>query len=235
MNYMSAKINDSVGYPFNLIDAIFCKEFVWVDDEDHMNGLNHALATLSERERKIIRMRYYDIMTLEDVAKAFNVTRERIRQIEAKAVRKLRHPTRQNFILHGYEGGAELKNLKAREEELDNREKLIEKREKALQDILERYKPKFDALHINIDMPFEMIQKEVELSIDIAEMDLSVRSYNCLKRIGINTIHDLIDVVEGDDYLDLMKARNLGRKSLREIIEKLDAMTGKEYSRKYCL
>lgn len=232
---MSTNVLNSVGYPFNLIDAIFCGEYEWLDDEDHMNGLNHALGTLSEREQKVIRMRYYDIMTLEDVAKAFNVTRERIRQIEAKAVRKLRHPARQNFILHGYEGGAELKNLKVREEELDNREKLIEKREKALQDILERYKPKFDALHINIDMPLEMIQKEVELSVDIAEMDLSVRSYNCLKRIGINTIHDLIDVVEGDDYLDLIKARNLGRKSLREIIEKLDAMTGKEYSRKYCL
>lgn len=228
-------IKNDVGYPFNLIDAIFCDEIVWVDDEDHIAGLEHALLTLSDREQKVIQMRYHDIMTLEEVARDFNITRERIRQIEAKAVRKLRHPARKNFILHGYEGGAELKNLKAREEELDNREKLIEKREKALQDILERYKPKFDALHINIDMPLEMIQKEVELSIDIAEMDLSVRSYNCLKRIGINTIHDLIDVVEGDDYLDLMKARNLGRKSLREIIEKLDAMTGKEYSRKYCL
>lgn len=232
---MSTNVLNSAGYPFNLIDAIFCREYEWLDDEDHMTGLNHALGTLSEREQKIIRMRFYDIMTLEDVAKSFNVTRERIRQIEAKSIRKLRHPARKNFILHGYEGGAELKKLQAREEEIDNREKLIEKREKALQDILERYKPKFDALHINIDMPFEMIQKEVELSVDIAEMDLSVRSYNCLKRIGINTIHDLIDVVEGDDYLVLMKARNLGRKSLREIIEKLDAMTGKEYSRKYCL
>lgn len=232
---MSTNVLNSVGYPFNLIDAIFCGEYEWLDDEDHMNGLNHALETLSERERKIIRMRYYDIMTLEDVAKDFNITRERIRQIEAKAVRKLRHPARKNFILHGYEGGAELKELKVREEELDNREKLIEDREKALQEILERYKPKFDALHINIDTPLEMIQKKVEMAVGIEDMDLSVRSYNCLKRVGINTVLDLINMVEGDDYLDLIKARNLGRKSLTEILGKLDAITGKDYSRKYDL
>ena len=232
---MSAITYDNVGYPFNLIDAVFCGETVWVDDEDHIAGLEHALLTLSDREQKVLEERFQDFKTLEEVGRDFNVTRERIRQMEAKALRKLRHPSRRNFILHGYIGGAELKELKAREEQLDEREKEIEKREKALQDILVRYKPKFDALKINIDMPLEMIQKNIERSAGIETMDLSVRSYNCLKRLGVNTIMDLILLVEGNDYLDLAKARNLGRKSLREIIEKLDAMTGKEYSRKYCL
>jgi hypothetical protein len=232
---MSAAIHNSVGYPFNLIDAIFCEEFVWVDDEDHMNGLNHALGTLSEREQKVLAKRFQEVKTLEEVGNDFGVTRERIRQMEAKALRKLRHMSRQNFILHGYIGGAELKELKAREEQLDEREKEIEKREKALQDILVRYKPKFDALKINIDMPLEMIQKNIERSAGIETMDLSVRSYNCLKRLGVNTIMDLILLVEGNDYWDLAKARNLGRKSLREIIEKLDAMTGNNYSDKYYL
>lgn len=232
---MSAEIHDSVGYPFNLIDAIFWEETVWVNDEDHVTGLNHALGTLSDREQKVIQMRYHDVMTLEEVAKDFGVTRERIRQIEAKAVRKLRHASRKNFILHGFIGGAELKELKVREEELDKREQLIEEREQALQEILNKYKPKFDALNINIDTPLEMIQKQVEMTVGIEDMDLSVRSYNCLKRVGINTVLDLINMVEGDDYLDLIKTRNLGRKSLTEILGKLDAITGKDYSRKYDL
>jgi len=60
--------------------------------------LNEVLDTLSERERKVLIMRFGlddgKSKTLEDVGKEFNVTRERIRQIEAKAIRKLRHPTR---------------------------------------------------------------------------------------------------------------------------------------------
>ena len=60
--------------------------------------LNEVLNTLSDRERKVLIMRFGlddgKSKTLEDVGKEFNVTRERIRQIEAKAIRKLRHPTR---------------------------------------------------------------------------------------------------------------------------------------------
>ena len=60
--------------------------------------LNDVLETLSDRERKVLIMRFGlddgKSKTLEDVGREFNVTRERIRQIEAKAIRKLRHPTR---------------------------------------------------------------------------------------------------------------------------------------------
>ena len=61
-----------------------------------------VLATLSEREAKIISLRFgidsgYP-RTLEEVGKMFNVTRERVRQIEAKAIRKLRHPSRTNML-----------------------------------------------------------------------------------------------------------------------------------------
>ena len=60
--------------------------------------MNEVLDTLSDRERKVLIMRFGlddgKPKTLEDVGKEFSVTRERIRQIEAKAIRKLRHPTR---------------------------------------------------------------------------------------------------------------------------------------------
>lgn len=58
----------------------------------------------------------------------------------------------------------------------------------------------------------------LDLSID--ELELSVRSYNCLKRAGINTIKDLTSKTEEE----MMKVRNLGRKSLDEVIEKLNSM-----------
>ncbi|MCI8500679.1 MAG: sigma-70 family RNA polymerase sigma factor, partial [Oscillospiraceae bacterium] len=60
--------------------------------------LGDVLSTLTEREEKVLRLRFGledgRSRTLEEVGKEFNVTRERIRQIEAKALRKLRHPSR---------------------------------------------------------------------------------------------------------------------------------------------
>ena len=58
------------------------------------------------------------------------------------------------------------------------------------------------------------------LEMTIEEMDLSVRSFNCLKRAGINTVEDLINRSEED----MMKVRNLGRKSLEEVIWKLASL-----------
>ena len=62
--------------------------------------------------------------------------------------------------------------------------------------------------------------KEKVLEMTIEELDLSVRSFNCLKRAGINTVEDLIMKSEED----MMKVRNLGRKSLEEVIHKLDSL-----------
>ena len=57
------------------------------------------------------------------------------------------------------------------------------------------------------------------LKMAIEEMDLSVRSYNCLKRANIHTVEDLTKKTEED----MLKVRNLGRKSLEEVIHKLDS------------
>ncbi len=62
--------------------------------------------------------------------------------------------------------------------------------------------------------------KEKVLDMTIEELDLSVRSFNCLKRAGINTVGNLINKTEDE----MMKVRNLGRKSLEEVINKLDSL-----------
>ncbi len=63
-------------------------------------------------------------------------------------------------------------------------------------------------------------QRDKVLEMTIEELDLSVRSFNCLKRAGINTVEDLISKTQDD----MMKVRNLGHKSLEEVINKLDTM-----------
>lgn len=70
-----------------------------------------------------------------------------------------------------------------------------------------------------------MVEKEEEekdkiLDMTIEELDLSVRSYNCLKRAGINTVFELTQKTEED----MMKVRNLGKKSLEEVVSKMSAL-----------
>ncbi|MDQ2087610.1 DNA-directed RNA polymerase subunit alpha [Herbivorax sp. ANBcel31] len=77
-----------------------------------------------------------------------------------------------------------------------------------------------NAKNAEIMVEKEETKKEKVLEMTIEELDLSVRSYNCLKRAGINTVEDLTNRTEED----MMKVRNLGRKSLEEVLNKMKAL-----------
>ena len=70
---------------------------------------------------------------------------------------------------------------------------------------------------VDVMIEKENDEKEKVLEMNIDELELSVRSYNCLKRAGINTVEELCDRTPED----MMKVRNLGRKSLEEVLAKL--------------
>ena len=85
----------------------------------------------------------------------------------------------------------------------------------------------FDAIRdeetpVNVQVLVDQADAESMQPLDmtIEELDLSVRSFNCLKRAGINTVQDLVNKSESD----MMKVRNLGRKSLEEVIFKLQSL-----------
>jgi len=71
------------------------------------------------------------------------------------------------------------------------------------------------SIDVMVEKPDDEKEKVLEMSID--ELELSVRSYNCLKRAGINTVEELTN----KSPEDMMKVRNLGRKSLEEVLAKL--------------
>ncbi len=78
-----------------------------------------------------------------------------------------------------------------------------------------------DHVHgVEILVEKEESKKEKILEMNIEDLDLSVRSYNCLKRAGINTVEELVQ----RDEEEMMKVRNLGRKSLEEVQQKLSAL-----------
>ena len=77
-----------------------------------------------------------------------------------------------------------------------------------------------EAREAEIMVEKEETKKEKMLEMTVEELDLSVRSYNCLKRAGINTVEELTDKTEAE----MMKVRNLGKKSLTEIKQKLNEL-----------
>ena len=82
----------------------------------------------------------------------------------------------------------------------------------------------FVGLSDDVALP-KMVEKdekssENKLEMTIEDLDLSVRSFNCLKRAGIHTVEDLVNKTEAE----MMKVRNLGRKSFEEVMQKLASL-----------
>ena len=85
--------------PFEVLTddiAIEMDEVLYTDELK--KALTLALATLTAREERVIRERFFYGKTLEEVGQTFSVTRDRIRQIQNKALRKLQHPTRKEML-----------------------------------------------------------------------------------------------------------------------------------------
>ena len=70
---------------------------------------------------------------------------------------------------------------------------------------------------------------EIKREITIEDMELSVRTYNCLGRAGIRTLNDLMKYTKENGYSGLCRIRNLGRKSLSEVFRKMEELTGTDW------
>lgn len=165
-------------YPDNLLYDIFGGEWEFPRPGDFDGSLEYVLHTLTERERRVLDFRYKDGLTFEAIGKRECVTRERIRQIHAKSLRKLRHPERLYYLKYGVSGVIRWKTESAREA--------------ALASLPKPDKPG---------------------NIPLEELELSVRSYNCLKRAGMNTLREVSEMT----FDELCHVRNLGKRSLDEI------------------
>lgn len=189
-------------YPFNLAKSILGDETEAL--KVYLPGIALALATLSEREREVIRLRFQKKMTLEQCGKEHGITRERIRQIEAKAIRKLRHPSRVNMIK-----AVPLTEVQAQHSEYLKLSQAYELLSKAVEVCT--------AKRADPGVVVPMAELAVHLQTPIKELGLSVRSYNSLRRAGKDTLRDIVEMTE----TDLSKIRNLGRKSAMEVKEKI--------------
>ena len=177
-------------YPQNLIYDVLGKTSDAPDIDASVEYILSARLTergaarLTEREASILKMRYKDLMTYNEISKKYNLTENRIVQIIAKVQRKLRHPKNSKYLTLGVVG------------------------------IIAEYKIKLKAEGT------KKSDKVLATEYPIQELDLSIRSTQCLLRAGLETAGDILNL-ERDE---LMKVRNIGKKSYDEIVDRLEAL-----------
>ena len=184
-------------WPENLVTELGLEEIFpdtgkyMVLTDDQMAGLTHAVETLKDKEQAVIRLRYEEHKTFKTIGEIFNLSTQRMRQINAKALRKLRHQTRLCYIRDGFQGT------------LDAQQKHKEETRQVLN-----------------TLGTEDLTKYLK-TIFVCDMHLTVRSTNCLLRANLITMADVAEAVKKDPA-SFVKIRNLGQKSLLEVVEKLE-------------
>lgn len=187
-------------YPFNLARDVLD------NDEEvlkiYLPGVETALDTLLDRESDILRKRYRDKMTLQAIGKVYSICQERVRQIEAKALRKMRHPVRSNMM-------KAVPLAAVIEQEIKYQKMSVE---------YASLVKAFEAATAKPVLP-EVISPLSELAdlmqTPIDDLGLSVRTHHALRRAGKETLRDIAEMSRGE----LARIRNLGAKSLDEVIE----------------
>ena len=191
-------------YPENLLSELFRDEDTAVVlPADFEISLEYTLWKLSkqhERGVEILLKRYRDKKSYEQIGNEYGVTRERVRQIVARMIRYLRHPSRLNIIRHGISG---MIDIHGQEEYKKGYNLGYRDGYSSAKDEEVSYKATVERLNPNIE-----------------DMDLSVRSFNCLMRAGLKTANDIAKL----DFNQLSRIRNLGRKSLNEVVQRMEEL-----------
>lgn len=200
-------------WPYNLLEAIGCESDDPIDhlsDEAELDVVM-CMSRLTDREKFVIRRRFFDQKTLKEVATDIGTQGERARQIEAKALRKLRNPgTASGYILrYGVKAYIESRIEEKVQAVLSIREA----------ELINDYRKKAEELEEG-KSAVERADKHAEImAMTIQELDLSVRAYNCMVRARCETVSDIVS--KYSTFEEACKIRNFGRRSLEEVSNRL--------------
>lgn len=214
--------------------------------EDSLKTLTH------ERDAEFIYKLYKDGMTMADIGKENGITKERVRELICRGLRQLRHPSRSKMILpllslktddigfiaiKKFISNPDTKGSKILNIITDNTPssayELISTNNFIKHLILQGNDVIGIMTSINIELTNDDIEKydimvdnekrRSSLETPIEDLDLSIRSFNCLKRAGVKTVQDILSLInKGESPFDaLWKVRNLGRRGSIEVLEKL--------------
>lgn len=187
--------------------------------KEAVTQISDVLATLTEREREIVKRRFgledFERQTLEMIGKEFNISRERVRGIEARAISKLRHPLRSERLKHIPIRWADIqKKMLELQSQCEKLQADLDSLIKASNDAMRCY---HQAAEVFRPLFEEEKKRRIDTVLDqrIGDFELSVRATNCLEAAEIRTVRDLVIRTESE----MLRIRNLGRKALNEIKE----------------
>lgn len=191
-------------YPYNLLTQMFGPEGVTTDfsvTKALISDLDQLLDKyLTEPEAYVLRLRYINELKLEDIANLREVTRERIRQIEAKALRRLRHVVYTQSL--------------SLSKQISNKKNEI----KSLESQIQKVRENMDGIIPDpADKPIE-------------ELPLSVREFNGLKRSGINNVHDILEAINNIKIMGIRQLGPGSINNIINVLQKLDYLEKDRYT-----
>lgn len=203
-SYIGKGKDERLSWPDNLV-----AELLGTDDpqigiklsEDQEKGLTYALSTLSDRSRACLLQYYQENKTMQEMSESWNLSRERVRQIVLQALRRLRNPILLKYIRLGYD-------IASGETEKRVRENYEAEVARVKEQMLAEAKAE-----VALKLAGSVVPENCH--IPLSDMGLSIRPYNCLSRQNLTTAADIFAVEHPE------RIRNLGKKSGREIAEKL--------------
>lgn len=205
-------------YPVNLMRVVLSADDEMIDSPWNYDilGFQKLITELSDREQRVIELRYRFGMTLESAGKEMQVTRARIRQVEIRAIRKL------SYNIHRFQKPGQV--------EVHDYEELLRENQ-VLRSAFDNLVGVIHDVYPQILDKVKEAQRKAEADLvenkHIEELELSVRSYNCLIRAGLNTIGKVIEY-DKNPKTSWLNVRNLGRKSIEEIRVRLFEFAGYE-------
>lgn len=207
-----------------LFCAILRTQDLTLVPSDLEETLEKVIKTLNEKEEDVIRKRYFEHKQYVDISKEYDVTGERIKQIERGALRKLRDPHTLSYLKLGEAFYRDCKKVALEKEVLAEQKRL-----KTMQELTDEYsiiQASEEALlkkfpELNLDSSSELV------FVSVYELGLSTRALRCLIRSGIDTVRDL----GMRNAYDLLQLRNLGRSCVVEIADAYDSFTGQKFDR----
>lgn len=227
-------------YPENLVAVVLGKESVTMVNDDIVRGLEYILSKITTRERYVLEYRYKEGYTLEEIGAKLEVSRERVRQIEMRAIRRLRHPNAVVYIKEGYSIASKEVLIALNEKysalEKERYQKLME-----ITELVEKLTMRADVIRGLCGDKYAVIMGEIdqikkELP-DLSENETLQALYDT-KRMSARTFNGIIKFLEREHGRDKVNPetaslqdlviyterevrhiRNLGEKSVNEILE----------------
>lgn len=196
-------------FPFNLVmDVLHEENGNFPADID--GTVDYVISRFDDRVQRIIVGRYKEGKSHEQLGNEFGVTRERIRQIETMALRRMRHPKCRDLLSMGIAEYIAQIRISAAESSAN-------KQISAATEVIKIVADRLSKITGDDEFTVMFTKQEIESrkNLELYDIGLSMRSRNVLYRAGIKTVGDILD------YGDLRTIKNMGERSIEDITRKI--------------